>query len=458
MPGVAIVAIPKEDDTVWKYSSEKVPHLTILYLGENVQNLDQIALFVEHAAKTSLNRFGLTVDRRGTLGSDNADVLFFEKEYPLCDKVKDFRSNLLGNKDVEIAYNSVEQYPEWTPHLTMGFPESPAKKDDRDYPGFHYVEFDKIAIWTGDSEGPTFDLESEPHMDSLSMSEKLDNFLAHFGVRGMRWGVRRTDAQLGNPGGGKNGVKSPSGVDVDPSKATEITLRLTRKQQDKLEEAGFERAKKLDISDDAVRFVQTLSKENAALTTKEINEALKRAEAVAKYDEHFRKDAHDLAVKEAAAAQARIELAIKETSLKNAQFDLAIKEANFRKANAPKSKLAKARDLIKNVVSAYDAYDSLNQRAGGKLPDPLAEFRRAAKQAGVSGTTKKARKDAAEEFKRSSQERKEKRKKSKAGKSKTASTPTIIPGLLTPAEVKALGHADVSDFITQFVDYAEVEL
>lgn len=34
MANWAIVAIPEERDPVWKYSSEKVPHMTLLFLGE----------------------------------------------------------------------------------------------------------------------------------------------------------------------------------------------------------------------------------------------------------------------------------------------------------------------------------------------------------------------------------------------------------------------------------------
>src|SRR5436190_21804559 len=66
---LVIAAIPDENDRVWKVSSEKVPHLTLLFLGdvEAVKNLDQIILFVEHAANTTLRRFYLPVDRRGEL-------------------------------------------------------------------------------------------------------------------------------------------------------------------------------------------------------------------------------------------------------------------------------------------------------------------------------------------------------------------------------------------------------
>ena len=65
-----------------------------LFLGDsdNVANLDQIMLFVEHAANTTLKRFWLPVDRRGELGADKADVLFFKKNRYDFKAVRDFRS------------------------------------------------------------------------------------------------------------------------------------------------------------------------------------------------------------------------------------------------------------------------------------------------------------------------------------------------------------------------------
>lgn len=224
---VVIVALPSEDDLqIHKVSSEKKPHLTLLFLGEADLGED-VVRFVEHAAKTSLTRFGLPVDRRGTLGEDEADVLFFEKG-TLTERLEQFRADLRGNDNIAKAYDSVDQYPEWLPHLTLGYPENPANDEALEYP-IHWVNFDRIAIWFGDSEGPEFRLESERLME-VAMSEgtitkaklkaaevdfskiKVDvvtpatidskkvveNTLQHYGVKGMKWGVRRTAAQLAN--------------------------------------------------------------------------------------------------------------------------------------------------------------------------------------------------------------------------------------------------------------------
>ena len=189
--GTAIVAIPAREDPVWRYSSEKVPHLTVLFLGDQRENprIGAIVDFVQHIADSSLTRFGLSVDRRGTLGVENADVLFFHKDSALRD-IATARGYMLTNADILAAYNSVPQFDQWQPHLTMGFPETPAKPDSRDFPGFGWVSFNQLAVWTGEFEGPTFDLKSEEW--DLAMTGMLDKVLEHHGVKGMKWGVHRS--------------------------------------------------------------------------------------------------------------------------------------------------------------------------------------------------------------------------------------------------------------------------
>lgn len=174
MSSLVIVAIPSEDDYVNKISSEKVPHLTLLFLGDDVtkvKNLDKIIGFVEHAANTSLRRFGLEVDRRGVLGPEEADVLFFSTSiWSGLEEIKKYRAYLLQEPNIRTAYDSATQFSEWQPHLTLGYPATPAKPDERDYPGITYVNFDRIAVWYGDYEGVEFPLKSYNWDMNIAMS------------------------------------------------------------------------------------------------------------------------------------------------------------------------------------------------------------------------------------------------------------------------------------------------
>lgn len=213
MDTTVIVALPRVDDRVVKVSSE-VAHLTLCFLGETskIQNLEEIVTFVQHAA-SQLSPFGLSVDYRGELGPDNADVLFFKKDSWSFPRISSFRGHLLQDNNIQSAYVSVDQYPEWTPHLTLGYPTKPAHADDFEY-GLHYVDFDRIAIWTSNDSGPEFRLKdmedtmAEAGMaaawGALSTTEKGalaattmfkndPKAAKQYGVKGMQWGVTRKD-------------------------------------------------------------------------------------------------------------------------------------------------------------------------------------------------------------------------------------------------------------------------
>lgn len=194
MANLVIVAIPREDDPIWQISSEKVPHLTILFLGDSSSAVNEIAGFVEHASSVMLSRFGLDVDRRGELGEDKADVLFFQDNWELP-RLRQFRAQLLKDNNIRTAYDSASQFgapQDWTPHLTLGYPETPAKPTKE---RIYWVQFDRIAVWTGDYEGPEFVLKREEFgMDVAAWGDtgaKGRQFLVHYGVKGMRWGVRK---------------------------------------------------------------------------------------------------------------------------------------------------------------------------------------------------------------------------------------------------------------------------
>ena len=223
MTGVAIVAVPSKSDIVWRVSSEKIPHMTILYLGDALDKKDyqHVQEFVTHVADTMLNRFGMGVDKRGVLGADEADVLFFKNKDN--SDISLFRSYLLQDTIIREAYESIEQFDGWTPHLTLGYPETPAKKDPREISEFYWVGFDRLMIWTGEFEGPEIELKDEDMAVAMDgLLEETEEFLSHFGVKGMKWGVRKqafTKGVYGKPVGPARvgvrlgGDKRPSAID-----------------------------------------------------------------------------------------------------------------------------------------------------------------------------------------------------------------------------------------------------
>lgn len=235
MSNLVIAAIPKEDDYVWKISSEKIPHMTICFLGEASQNYDVLEMtkFLEHAASFTLDKFWLDVEKRGKLGDDEADVLFFRKSEWNVKLINDFRTSLLKNDAIRKAYDSVEQFPEWNPHLTLGYPATPAKPDTREYPGFGSVYFDRVALWFGDYEGSTFELKEREWDLEVSMDGKqaAESVLSHFGVKGMRWGQtsKATSVSVSQKGK-KLKTAGGEGQKAHPDAVRKATLARTKKK------------------------------------------------------------------------------------------------------------------------------------------------------------------------------------------------------------------------------------
>lgn len=186
MTSVTIVALPEQDEDVWKVSSDKKPHMTLLFLGElgDVTGLMQMRDYLEHVVST-MHRFWMDVDRRGTLGPEDADVLFFGKHN--VEWLEEVRGHLLANTEIKKAYNAAPQFDSWIPHLTLGWPDSPAK-DDAIEGRIYGVRFDRLALWINDFEGPEFII---PNNEDMVMADPVGDFLSHYGVKGMKWGVRR---------------------------------------------------------------------------------------------------------------------------------------------------------------------------------------------------------------------------------------------------------------------------
>lgn len=270
---VTIVGIPAVDERVWKVSSEKVPHLTMLQLGD-VSNMELVDLvtFVQHAAQ-HLSPFYLTVDYRDTLGPKNADVLFFEDNMWEMPDIKQFRFNLLQNDTIRTAYESVEQFPDWQPHLTLGYPETPAKEDPEER-AIHMVSFDKIGIWVTDYDGPEIRLKHRQSGLEVAMSgtSRIDAgaaaaeaVLEHHGVKGMRWGYTMEGGKLHS-----TGARQKESLLVRGSKDASVTQRRAGQY---VQSKGGQRHK---AADEAVRAQAARQIAKKSTTDALSNEALKK--------------------------------------------------------------------------------------------------------------------------------------------------------------------------------------
>ena len=155
--GVGIFLIPEASDPIVAASSEPA-HLTTVWLGDmNELDEDTIAAIRDEAAAYAANLDGPVVvptTERGTLGDDGADVMFLDRTEALVA----LREGLLeASPTIRRVMDSVEQFPDWTPHVTLGYPETPAAGE---YDG-DAVTFDRIGLWVG------------PEQEDYPMSGKL---------------------------------------------------------------------------------------------------------------------------------------------------------------------------------------------------------------------------------------------------------------------------------------------
>lgn len=277
---VVIVALPSNDDLVNQLSSEKVPHLTLLYLGEpNYTDSEWVHVtdFVEYASSL-LTRFSLDVLNRGTLGDKDADVLFFNKKW--AENIATFRRQLIADPLISRAYVSTDQFPDWAPHLTMGYPSTPAKAPSKDmYPGIGMVNFDRIAIWTSDYDGPTFELKPYDYDLGVGMSQLKspsqvmgDGSVSHYGVKGMHWGVRKGDGS----GGSSSPVKSA------PKPRTSEDHKEVSKLQDKLHSGGPQSLSNKELQTVLSRMDLERRYEQAATQKSQIDQGLAASKRVLK--------------------------------------------------------------------------------------------------------------------------------------------------------------------------------
>ena len=169
--GACIVLIVADGDPASAASSQPA-HITLAWFGEadQVQGLDEIREAAREYASQADGPITATVGDRGTLGDDDADVVFVDGE-----GLAAYRAGLVDLEPVRAAVDAVEQHPQWTPHVTLGYPDEPAKADyDEDT-----VTFDRLGLWLGDEQenfalgGEDDDMADDENISDEEMTEGL---------------------------------------------------------------------------------------------------------------------------------------------------------------------------------------------------------------------------------------------------------------------------------------------
>lgn len=164
--GAVIVLLPAETDPINDASSQPA-HMTLAWLGMAADLTDDAIAEAyyearEYAAKAD-GPIHAGVKDRGVLGDENADVVFLEGE-----GIEAYREGLVMGEAIGDIMAGVEQYDEWTPHVTLGYPDEPAVGT---YDG-DTVVFDRLGIWFGEDR-ESFTLGEEDAMDEEEVEPEV---------------------------------------------------------------------------------------------------------------------------------------------------------------------------------------------------------------------------------------------------------------------------------------------
>lgn len=207
--------------------------------------------------------------------------------------------------------------------------------------------------------------QSEVPIELITMeSEDIESVLKHYGIKGQRWGIRRSDSQLG-----KSRIKNEEGEDVGgiraKSKAAAEKLRNMRtgevmvldtadsgpKVLVKQKDGSFKEA---TISSDAQSVLRTINKDPAEMSTREISEANKRAQAIEQYNKIF-----NPSLDPNAQLRARVEAMELQSKYSSA----------YAKMNPTKAQ--KVGSFVSSLSPVFDTYQKLDKSLDGDITKNL---------------------------------------------------------------------------------------
>lgn len=155
---IVIVGLPAADDPIREVSSENPPHITLIYMSADfAQQADQI--IAGEAAQWQPVPVGTR--ERTTLGDDEADVVMVDPG-----ALGDLRTVLEGYEPIRQGMDAVEQFPDWTPHATLGYPQTPALPGELTVT----IMIDRLAI-LGDDGAVTSEYALGEAMDDETPAE-----------------------------------------------------------------------------------------------------------------------------------------------------------------------------------------------------------------------------------------------------------------------------------------------
>lgn len=331
----AIVVVPSDLDPI-RLVGDESKHATLLHFGETAtlpSDAKSVLLdLVAQAAQLTMP-FTERICEVSRLGPKTPPALVAM----LSDRyLGQIRNALQVTPQVREYLQNSQQHPQFTPHVTLGYPDYAREEALRALMiSLYRVQFDRISLWWNGEhyDVPFMDPQDAKVAENDGVNEAgwsdnlVSNFLAHFGIKGMRWGIRRprgADGTVGNDAG----IGKKMGVTIDHPTETHGGGSSAHPEHDLLLRARNEGPTKL--------------------STQELRTANERAMQLQAYNRMF-----DPAAKGHAELQRKVEA-----------LRLQKEFSTLRAQMKPPSNLDR---VLNRAKSGWGAYRQLDKLSGGAL-------------------------------------------------------------------------------------------
>lgn len=438
-----IVAVPSELDPV-RLVGDEDKHATILFFGETATLPDEAKgkiIQVLASAANMFEPFRDSISEVVRLGSENPPALVGKLNGLSLTQIRDVLQIV---PDLNEYMGNASQYPSYTPHVTFGYPDYAGEAEIRaKASSISIVKFDRLALWWN---GEKYEFPLSPYKNDGSesvMHSAVANFMSeygvelkHYGVKGMRWGVRR-DSSGGGVVSRLRSAKANSAEKKAMNESPPGTIRTaTRKSDGKkvlIQKKSNGQWEETYLSKDAENFAKLHMKSQHQLSNAEMRSYLERARLMKDYNDLFApRPGQNTSPQQQGKGDKKPSQVpsddLQKLRERSERLGYQVKIAEAQARLRPPSTISRVSKFVEAANPAFKVFKELDKLTGNAMSEELKfrfnyNYSQDASKRGQASTSNKAY--------AKQQKRATKRAKASMGKSKVPlqiTSPPVVPG------------------------------